>query len=71
MGLNGRWETPKLGVTGSDTRLRISVAVPVDGIVGPHWRITVDRVSTRPPAGAPEYSHWAISAVHLAWTTSR
>lgn len=65
--LNDRWETPGLGVMGSDTRLRISVAVPVDGIVGPQWTITVDRVSTRPPAGAPAYSQWAISAVHLDW----
>lgn len=65
--VNDRWETPGLGVRGSDTRLTITVAVPVDGVFGPQWTITVDRVSTRPPAGAPAYSRWAISAVHLVW----
>ncbi len=67
LSLNDTYRTPQLGVTGSDTRLRITVAVPVDGIFGPQWTVTVDRVSTRPPAGAPAYSHWAISAVHLQW----
>ena len=65
--LNDRWETPGLEVMGSDTRLRISIAVPVDGIFGPQWTVTVDRVSTRPPREAPAYSEWAISAIDLDW----
>lgn len=65
--VNDRWQTPDLGVSGSDTRLAITVAMPVDGVSGPHWTITVDRVSTRPPARAPASSRWAISAVHLRW----
>jgi hypothetical protein len=63
---NGSSRAPELYVSGRDTRLSIGVEIP--GVpASPDWLIVVNRVSTRPPAGAPAYSHWAISAVHLFW----
>lgn len=64
---NGSSRTPELYVSGRDTRLSIGVEIPGDGQVSPYWTIVVDRVSTRPPAGAPAYSRWAISSVRLIW----